>query len=30
VQVGPYRDEHAAATAQAELVRAGFKAIIKR
>lgn len=30
VQVGPYRDEHAAETAQAELARAGFKAIIKR
>lgn len=31
VQVGPYRDEHAAEIAQAELVRAGFKkAIIKR
>src|SRR5579863_9242935 len=30
VQVGPYRDERAAETAQAELARAGFKAIIKR
>jgi len=30
VQVGPYRDEHAAVSAQAELARAGFKAIVKR
>jgi DedD protein len=30
VQVGPYRDEHAAEAAQAELARAGFKAIVKR
>jgi cell division septation protein DedD len=30
VQVGPYRDERAATAAQAELARAGFKAIVKR
>jgi DedD protein len=30
VQVGPYRDEHAAEAARTELERAGFKAILKR
>lgn len=30
VQVGPYRDEHAAEAAQADLARAGFKAIVRR
>jgi cell division septation protein DedD len=30
VQVGPYRDEHAADSARSALDHAGFKAIIKR